>query len=193
LLSQSSCSRPAFDCRRTEAHSRIRYSCRTRCRRTAADDGTPRQHQQLRAQRRQHGQLERPPQLERRHDSSRSARDPAAPAHFQTESNQHRVSCSMVDKMEVQDSAQRITSLTSQQTASTTHDSLRISTRSAMPLCVLSDVRSLAFHQALGRMCLCSSRLPRARYVFLLRGSGCPERGCREGRRQTSMSYVPRF
>jgi hypothetical protein len=51
---------------------------------------------------------------------------------------------------EAQDSAQRIMPPRSQQTASTTHDSLQLSTRSAMPLCVFSDVRPLAFHHALG-------------------------------------------
>jgi hypothetical protein len=54
------------------------------------------------------------------------------PARIQTESHQHRVSCSMVDKMDVQDSAQRIASPRSQQTASSTHDSLQLSIRSAM-------------------------------------------------------------
>ena len=93
-----------------------------------------------------------------RRDSFRIARDPASPASNQTETKQHRVSCSMLDRMEVQDSAQRIASPRSQQTASSTRDSLQLSIRSAMTQCVFSDVRSLAFHHALGRMCLCSCR-----------------------------------
>jgi hypothetical protein len=85
------------------------------CSGAAADDGAwPRQHlQHLRAQRRQHDQLESsndPTSARTRRDSSRSARDPAAPAHNQTESNQHRVGCSMVVKMEVLDSAPSHTS-----------------------------------------------------------------------------------
>ena len=70
--------------------------------------------------------------------------------------------------MEVQDSAQRIASPTSQQTATSTGGSLQLSMRSATPLCVFSDVRSLAFHHALGRMC--SFRL--VLVLTLLRGSG---------------------
>ena len=64
----------------------------------------------------------------------------------------------MLDRMEVQDSAQRVASPRSQQTASSTRDSLQLSIRSAMTQYVFSDVRSLAFHHALGRMCLCSFR-----------------------------------
>ena len=92
--------------------------------------------------------------------SARSRRDsfshPAAPAQNRTETNQHRVSCSMVDKMDVQDSAQRITSPRSQHTASSTGDSLQLSMRSAMrAVCpTFSDDRSLASHHACGRLCL---------------------------------------
>jgi hypothetical protein len=62
--------------------------------------------------------------------------------------------------MEVQDSAQRIARThghrSRQPDRAAAGDSLRISMRLAMPLCVFSDVHSLAFHHALGGMCLCS-------------------------------------
>ena len=78
--------------------------------------------------------------------------------------------------MDVQDSAQRIASPTSQQTASSTGNSLQLSMRSAtVTVGVFSDVRSLAFHHALGRMCLCSFRSSDPCELTLLRGrGGCP-------------------
>ena len=64
-------------------------------------------------------------------NATRFARDPASPARNRTETK-HRVSCSMVDKMDVQDSAQRRTSQRSQHSARSTDDSLQLSMRSAM-------------------------------------------------------------
>ena len=81
---------------------------------------------------------------------------PAAPAQNRTETNQHRVSCSMVDKMDVQDSAQRITSPRSQHTASSTGDSLQLSMRSAMcAVCPTfsTSARSRITTCASGRVC----------------------------------------
>jgi hypothetical protein len=75
----------------------------------------------------------------------------------------------MVDKMDVQDSAQRIAPPRSQQTASSTGDSLQLSMMRTVSN--LLNVRSLAFHHAYGRMCLCSYRPVRV-LTLLLRGSG---------------------
>ena len=66
----------------------------------------------------------------------------------------------MLDRIEVQDSAQRIASPRSQRSGRSTDDSLQLSMRSAV-CCVfnVSDDRSLASHHAFGRLFL---RLRRA-------------------------------
>jgi hypothetical protein len=111
----------------------------------------------LRAQRRQHGKLERPPQIQRAAILA-SLMILRRRRTTKQKPNQHHVSCSMEDRMEVQDSAQRVASPRSQQTASSTGDSLQLSMRSAMRTVsnLLNNVRSLAFHHAYGRMCLSS-------------------------------------
>ena len=121
----------------------------------AAAEGTPRQPQPIRARRRQHRQLERPAQLNTPHCKSAS---PAAPARNRSETNQHRVSCSRVDRMHVQDSAQRFASPRSQHTTRSTDDSLQLSMRSSVqpsqhPLDRVSP--------RVGRLCLCSFHMLR--------------------------------
>ena len=116
----------------------------------AAANAAPRQHQHLRAQRRQHGQLERPAQLAIAAILSRIS---AASAQNRTKTKQHRVSCSMVDKMDVLDSAQRITSPRSQHTASSTGDSLQLSMRSAMcAVCPTFSTSARSRSPRVGRM-----------------------------------------
>jgi hypothetical protein len=92
--------------------------------------------------------------------SPRFARDPAAPARKRTESNQHSVSCSMVDNMDVQDSAQRIASPRSQRSGSST-DGIpinQLSIRSTMCCVCVQPVRRplqrVASQHAFGRLCL---------------------------------------
>jgi hypothetical protein len=58
---------------------------------------------------------------------SRKAREPTAPGRKRREINQHRVSCSMVDRMDMPDSAQRVTSPRSQRSARSTDDSHQLS------------------------------------------------------------------
>jgi hypothetical protein len=90
------------------------------------------------------------------------------------ETNHHRVSCSMVDKVDVQASAQRHTSPRSQRSARSTYDSLQLSMRSAeCSLFNISDDRSLASHHAFGRLCLRSRRFHtlNARLALPLGGS----------------------
>jgi hypothetical protein len=108
------------------------------------------QHQPLRAQRRQHGQLERPAQLD---CDSRKPREAAAPARNRTDTYQHRVSCSMVNKMEALDSAQRLTSPRSQQTAHSTYDPHKLSMRSAV---VCSTSQTTAPSRLTTRSCGCT-------------------------------------
>ena len=107
----------------------------------AAANAAPRQHQHLRAQRRQHGQLERTSSARNRRVFFLAS---AASAQNRTKTKQHRVSCSMVDKMDVLDSAQRITSPRSQHTASSTGDSLSSASDQPCALCVPPSQHPLA-------------------------------------------------
>ena len=95
--------------------------------------------------------------------TARSRRDSLgilpAPARERTETNQHRVSCSMVDNMDVKVSAERLASPRSQRSGRSTDDVPLAQHEIGRVLCVCvqtcqTDDRSHASHHVFKRLCL---------------------------------------